>query len=136
MSRCSGEYWNKRECRWEVIDYLGVLFHNVCALSRNTYLSPYLFHSWYLILVFLECTTWAFIKLICAHAGGLTENDFILAAKINKLPLDHLLRRKAAEWEMGGCTTNVTENQRDDIPPLYWGFEVTITKNFFKYDCV
>ncbi|KAK4271800.1 hypothetical protein QN277_020436 [Acacia crassicarpa] len=35
---------------------------------------------------------------IWTHAvGGLTENDFILAAKINKLPLDHLLRRKAAE---------------------------------------
>ncbi|KAJ6886211.1 hypothetical protein NC651_026787 [Populus alba x Populus x berolinensis] len=28
--------------------------------------------------------------------GGLTENDFILAAKINGLNLHHLLRKKAA----------------------------------------
>ncbi|GAB4831572.1 Pterin-4-alpha-carbinolamine dehydratase 2, mitochondrial [Ancistrocladus abbreviatus] len=34
---------------------------------------------------------------IRTHAvGGLTENDFILAAKINGLDLAHLLRRKAA----------------------------------------
>ncbi|GLT62556.1 hypothetical protein SLA2020_351850 [Shorea laevis] len=34
---------------------------------------------------------------IWTHAvGGLTENDFILAAKINGLDLQHLLRRKAA----------------------------------------
>ncbi|GMH26836.1 hypothetical protein Nepgr_028679 [Nepenthes gracilis] len=34
---------------------------------------------------------------IWTHAvGGLTENDFILAAKINALDLAHLLRRKAA----------------------------------------
>ncbi|KAL3576357.1 hypothetical protein D5086_021640 [Populus alba] len=30
--------------------------------------------------------------------GGLTENDFILAAKINGLNLHHLLRNKAAAW--------------------------------------
>ncbi|KAL9346415.1 hypothetical protein Peur_061268 [Populus x canadensis] len=34
---------------------------------------------------------------IWTHAvGGLTENDFILAAKINGLNLHHLLRKKAA----------------------------------------
>ncbi|PON74050.1 Transcriptional coactivator/pterin dehydratase [Trema orientale] len=34
---------------------------------------------------------------IWTHAvGGLTENDFILAAKINKLDLQHLLRRKVS----------------------------------------
>ncbi|XP_062095135.1 pterin-4-alpha-carbinolamine dehydratase 2, mitochondrial [Humulus lupulus] len=34
---------------------------------------------------------------IWTHAvGGLTENDFILAAKINKLELKHLLRRKVS----------------------------------------
>lgn len=33
---------------------------------------------------------------IWTHAvGGLTENDFILAAKINALNMQHLLRRKA-----------------------------------------
>ncbi|XP_038981519.1 uncharacterized protein LOC120110489 isoform X4 [Phoenix dactylifera] len=31
--------------------------------------------------------------------GGLNENDFILAAKINSLHLEHLLRRKAAAYE-------------------------------------
>ena len=38
------------------------------------------------------------IGLIMIHAftGGLTENDFILAAKINGLNLHHLLRKKAA----------------------------------------
>ncbi|KAF7803204.1 pterin-4-alpha-carbinolamine dehydratase 2, mitochondrial-like isoform X4 [Senna tora] len=35
---------------------------------------------------------------IWTHAvGGLTENDFILAAKINKLSVDHLLRVKATQ---------------------------------------
>jgi len=34
--------------------------------------------------------------IICTCAGGLTENDFILAAKINGLDPQHLLRRKAA----------------------------------------
>ncbi|KAM6575800.1 hypothetical protein CsatA_024127 [Cannabis sativa] len=35
---------------------------------------------------------------IWTHAvGGLTENDFILAAKINKLELHHLLRRKVSD---------------------------------------
>ncbi|XP_031393580.1 pterin-4-alpha-carbinolamine dehydratase 2, mitochondrial isoform X2 [Punica granatum] len=35
---------------------------------------------------------------IWTHAvGGLTENDFVLAAKINELPLDGLLRRKVKD---------------------------------------
>lgn len=34
----------------------------------------------------------------CLCAGGLTENDFILAAKIDKLDLNDLLRRKASYW--------------------------------------
>ena len=32
--------------------------------------------------------------IICICAGGLTENDFILAAKINKLKMHHLLRHR------------------------------------------
>ncbi|KAM1004609.1 hypothetical protein ACFX2I_004750 [Malus domestica] len=35
---------------------------------------------------------------IWTHAvGGLTENDFILAAKINRISMQHLLRRKATD---------------------------------------
>lgn len=41
-----------------------------------------------------------FLKMIYACAGGLTENDFILAAKINGLDLQRLLRRKAATWSI------------------------------------
>lgn len=34
-------------------------------------------------------------------AGGLTENDFILAAKINALDMQTLMRRKATDWTPG-----------------------------------
>eukprot|EP00268_Persea_americana_P043191 TRINITY_DN4335_c1_g1_i11.p1 TRINITY_DN4335_c1_g1~~TRINITY_DN4335_c1_g1_i11.p1 ORF type:complete len:125 (-),score=28.69 TRINITY_DN4335_c1_g1_i11:221-595(-) len=46
----------------------------------------------------LHLVGWNNVKIeIWTHSvGGLTENDFILAAKINSLDLDHLLRRKAA----------------------------------------
>ncbi|KAJ9690921.1 hypothetical protein PVL29_013192 [Vitis rotundifolia] len=46
----------------------------------------------------LHLVGWNNVKIeIWTHAvGGLTENDFILAAKINGLDLQHLLRRKAA----------------------------------------
>uniref|UniRef100_A0A7N0UUD8 4a-hydroxytetrahydrobiopterin dehydratase n=1 Tax=Kalanchoe fedtschenkoi TaxID=63787 RepID=A0A7N0UUD8_KALFE len=45
----------------------------------------------------LHLVGWNNVKIdIWTHAvGGLTENDFILAAKINMLDLQHLLRRKA-----------------------------------------
>jgi len=33
-------------------------------------------------------------EIFIIFAGGLTENDFILAAKIDKLPLESYLRRK------------------------------------------
>ncbi|OAY69579.1 putative pterin-4-alpha-carbinolamine dehydratase [Ananas comosus] len=36
------------------------------------------------------------VELWTHSVGGLTENDFILAAKINSLNVEHLLRRKAA----------------------------------------
>ncbi|KAK8937225.1 hypothetical protein KSP39_PZI012386 [Platanthera zijinensis] len=41
---------------------------------------------------------WNNVKIeIWTHTvGGLTENDFILAAKINSLKMDHLLRIKTA----------------------------------------
>jgi len=35
-------------------------------------------------------------KVIHVYVGGLTQNDFILAAKINELNLHGLLRRKAS----------------------------------------
>nr|CAN63785.1 hypothetical protein VITISV_009254 [Vitis vinifera] len=46
----------------------------------------------------LHLVGWNNVKIeIWTHAvGGLTENDFILAAKINGLDLQRLLRRKAA----------------------------------------
>ncbi|KAG9448824.1 hypothetical protein H6P81_008789 [Aristolochia fimbriata] len=46
----------------------------------------------------LHLVGWNNVKIdIWTHsAGGLTENDFILAAKINSLDLQHLLRRKPA----------------------------------------
>ncbi|CAM8902364.1 unnamed protein product [Rhodiola kirilowii] len=46
----------------------------------------------------LHLVGWNNVKIdIWTHAvGGLTENDFILAAKINMLDLQHLLRRKVA----------------------------------------
>ncbi|XP_065876910.1 pterin-4-alpha-carbinolamine dehydratase 2, mitochondrial isoform X2 [Euphorbia lathyris] len=46
----------------------------------------------------LHLVGWNNVKIeIWTHAvGGLTENDFILAAKINGLDLHHLLRKKAA----------------------------------------
>ncbi|XP_038722158.1 pterin-4-alpha-carbinolamine dehydratase 2, mitochondrial-like [Tripterygium wilfordii] len=45
----------------------------------------------------LHLVGWNNVKIeICTHAaGGLTENDFILAAKINGLDLHPLLRKKA-----------------------------------------
>lgn len=46
----------------------------------------------------LSLLAWQLIKLLCCIAtGGLTENDFILAAKINNLNVEHLLRKKAAD---------------------------------------
>ncbi|CAN0853864.1 Pterin-4-alpha-carbinolamine dehydratase 2, mitochondrial [Linum grandiflorum] len=44
----------------------------------------------------LHLVGWNDVKIeIWTHAvGGLTENDFILAAKINQLDMDHLLRKK------------------------------------------
>ncbi|KAL9452260.1 hypothetical protein AB3S75_008116 [Citrus x aurantiifolia] len=44
----------------------------------------------------LHLVGWNNVQIeICTHAvGGLTENDFILAAKINRLDIHHLLRRK------------------------------------------
>ncbi|XP_010924301.1 pterin-4-alpha-carbinolamine dehydratase 2, mitochondrial isoform X3 [Elaeis guineensis] len=46
----------------------------------------------------LHLVGWNNVKIdIWTHSvGGLTENDFILAAKINSLHVEHLLRRKAA----------------------------------------
>ncbi|XP_068667290.1 pterin-4-alpha-carbinolamine dehydratase 2, mitochondrial [Aristolochia californica] len=46
----------------------------------------------------LHLVGWNNVKIeIWTHSvGGLTENDFILAAKINSLDLQHLLRRKPA----------------------------------------
>ncbi|GAV64943.1 Pterin_4a domain-containing protein [Cephalotus follicularis] len=46
----------------------------------------------------LHLVGWNNVKIeIWTHAvGGLTENDFILAAKINGLDLHHLLRKKPA----------------------------------------
>ncbi|KAF2314656.1 hypothetical protein GH714_028286 [Hevea brasiliensis] len=46
----------------------------------------------------LHLVGWNNVKIeIWTHAvGGLTENDFILAAKINGLDLHHLLRKKTA----------------------------------------
>ncbi|WCJ27318.1 Transcriptional coactivator/pterin dehydratase [Euphorbia peplus] len=46
----------------------------------------------------LHLVGWNDVKIeIWTHAvGGLTENDFILAAKINGLDLHHLLRKKVA----------------------------------------
>ncbi|KAH7568624.1 hypothetical protein JRO89_XS06G0024100 [Xanthoceras sorbifolium] len=46
----------------------------------------------------LHLVGWNNVKIeIWTHAvGGLTENDFILAAKINGLDLHHLLRRKVS----------------------------------------
>ncbi|XP_044496802.1 pterin-4-alpha-carbinolamine dehydratase 2, mitochondrial-like [Mangifera indica] len=46
----------------------------------------------------LHLVGWNNVKIeIWTHAvGGLTENDFILAAKINKLDLHHLLRKKVS----------------------------------------
>ncbi|XP_008800695.2 pterin-4-alpha-carbinolamine dehydratase 2, mitochondrial isoform X1 [Phoenix dactylifera] len=45
----------------------------------------------------LHLVGWNNVKIdIWTHSvGGLTENDFILAAKINSLHVEHLLRRKA-----------------------------------------
>ncbi|KAF7840417.1 putative pterin-4-alpha-carbinolamine dehydratase [Senna tora] len=37
------------------------------------------------------------IEIWTHEVGGLTENDFILAAKINTLPIRHLLRRVACD---------------------------------------
>uniref|UniRef100_A0A5B6ZMZ3 4a-hydroxytetrahydrobiopterin dehydratase n=1 Tax=Davidia involucrata TaxID=16924 RepID=A0A5B6ZMZ3_DAVIN len=47
----------------------------------------------------LHLVGWNNVKIdIWTHSvGGLTENDFILAAKINGLKLEHLLRKKAAK---------------------------------------
>ncbi|MQM10682.1 hypothetical protein Taro_043580 [Colocasia esculenta] len=47
----------------------------------------------------LHLVGWNNIKIdLWTHSvGGLTENDFILAAKINTLHVEHLLRRKAAD---------------------------------------
>ncbi|KAL3520182.1 hypothetical protein ACH5RR_018331 [Cinchona calisaya] len=47
----------------------------------------------------LHLVGWNNVKIdIWTHAvGGLTENDFILAAKINVLDLQQLLRRKAGK---------------------------------------
>ncbi|XP_077228703.1 transcriptional coactivator/pterin dehydratase isoform X2 [Tasmannia lanceolata] len=44
----------------------------------------------------LHLVGWNNVKIeIWTHSvGGLTENDFILAAKINSLDLQHLLRKK------------------------------------------
>lgn len=44
----------------------------------------------------LHLVGWNNVKIeIWTHAcGGLTENDFILAAKIDKLPVESFLRRK------------------------------------------
>lgn len=36
------------------------------------------------------------IEIWTHSVGGLTENDFILAAKVNNLDLHHLLRKKAS----------------------------------------
>nr|XP_018679344.1 PREDICTED: uncharacterized protein LOC103979757 isoform X1 [Musa acuminata subsp. malaccensis] len=46
----------------------------------------------------LHLVGWNNVKIdLWTHsAGGLTENDFILAAKINTLSFDHLLRKKAS----------------------------------------
>ncbi|XP_020599073.1 uncharacterized protein LOC110038545 isoform X3 [Phalaenopsis equestris] len=46
----------------------------------------------------LHLVGWNKVKIeIWTHSvGGLTENDFILAAKINSLKLDHLLSKKTA----------------------------------------
>lgn len=46
----------------------------------------------------LHLVGWNNVKIdIWTHSvGGLTENDFILAAKINSLKLEHLLRKKSA----------------------------------------
>ncbi|KAG1346869.1 putative pterin-4-alpha-carbinolamine dehydratase, chloroplastic [Cocos nucifera] len=46
----------------------------------------------------LHLVGWNNAKIdIWTHSiGGLTENDFILAAKINSIHVEHLLRRKAA----------------------------------------
>ncbi|KAH7686037.1 4a-hydroxytetrahydrobiopterin dehydratase protein [Dioscorea alata] len=47
----------------------------------------------------LHLVGWNNVKIdIWTHSvGGLTENDFILAAKINTLSVEHLLRKKAAD---------------------------------------
>lgn len=44
-------------------------------------------------LMRLHYLTW-----VTFRAAGLTENDFILAAKINGLNVHHLLRRKVGKW--------------------------------------
>ncbi|KAG6511560.1 hypothetical protein ZIOFF_029632 [Zingiber officinale] len=46
----------------------------------------------------LHLVGWNNVKIdLWTHSvGGLTENDFILAAKINSLKIEHLLRRKTA----------------------------------------
>ena len=54
-------------------------------------------------LIFLHHTSfvyihiWALTEVIHVFVGGLTQNDFILAAKINELNLHDLLRRKASD---------------------------------------
>ncbi|KAG4381126.1 hypothetical protein AAZX31_15G076200 [Glycine max] len=47
----------------------------------------------------LHLVAWNNVTIeICTHSvGGLTQNDFILAAKINELNLHDLLRRKASD---------------------------------------
>ncbi|KAF9621105.1 hypothetical protein IFM89_016539 [Coptis chinensis] len=57
------------------------------------------------LLYMVSCAARSSLKLGCGKAlfnidegstSGLTENDFILASKINALDVQHLLRRKAA----------------------------------------
>lgn len=55
--------------------------------------------TWYFICIYYYIHNRASFEVIHVHVGGLTENDFILAAKINELNVHGLLRRKASDWE-------------------------------------
>ena len=57
--------------------------------------------------------------------GGLTENDFILAAKINQLQVEDLLRKKkVAKWEdvlvYKLCQTSIRSMQYENKGELEW----------------
>lgn len=66
------------------------MFWNV--ISTSVCFEAHLFSTSKIVL----CFNMYLLDMMYSFADGLTDNDFILAAKINGLDLQHLLRRKAA----------------------------------------